>query len=303
MSVPFRYRKLGYVALNVSDVKRTTDFALNIVGLDAAGDGPDGGRFLRCTSDHHSLVLYPGEPGFKRAAWELEDEENVERAYHHYEAIGWKPWWLSREETAPLGLGLSPVFRVREPTMGACFEYYSKMQQTIIPFQKRLAKIERLGHFVINAANCRESTNSVVENMGFVVSDYAGDLFISLLRAFPNPLHHSMGVGQSRVGKTHFNHVNFMVTDIDDIGQAYYRLQQNKVEIVFGIGRHPTSDSIFIYFLDPDGITWEYSFGMELFPEQNPRQPRFMSTAPGDFDVWGARPTPNFGAKGVIEAA
>ena len=68
MSVPFRYRKLGYVALNVSDVKRTTDFALNIVGLDAAEDGPDGGRFLRCTSDHHSLVLYPGEPGFKRAA-------------------------------------------------------------------------------------------------------------------------------------------------------------------------------------------------------------------------------------------
>ena len=72
--------------------------------------------------------------------------------------------------------------------------------------------------------------------------------------------------------------------------------------IVFGIGRHPTSDSIFIYFLDPDGMTWEYSFGMELFPETNARQPRFMSTAMEDFDVWGARPTPNFGAKGVIEA-
>lgn len=303
MSVPFRYKKLGYVALNVSDVERTTDFALNVVGLDAAGEGPEGARFLRCTSDHHSLVLYQGEPGFKRAAWELEDEESVERAYRHYESLGWKPQWVSRDETAPLALGLSPVFRVREPTMNTCFEYYSKMQQTIAPFQKRLAKIERLGHFVINAANCRESTKSVVENMGFVVSDFAGDLFISLLRAFPNPLHHSMGVGQSRVGKTHFNHVNFMVTDIDDIGKAYYRLQRNKVEIVFGIGRHPTSDSIFIYFLDPDGMTWEYSFGMELFPEQNARQPRFMSTAPEDFDVWGAKPTPNFGAKGVIEAA
>lgn len=303
MSVPFRYRKLGYVALNVCDVERTTDFALNIVGLDAAGDGPEGARFLRCCTDHHSVVLYPSrEPGFKRAAWELENEESVERAYHHYESIGWQPKWLSREESAPLGLGLCPVFRVREPTMGACFEYYSQMQQTIVPFQKRLAKIERLGHFVVNAANCRESTRSVIENMGFVASDYAGDLFISLLRAFPNPLHHSMGVAQSRVGHAHFNHMNFMVTDIDDIGRAFYRLQRNKVEIVFGIGRHPTSDSIFIYFLDPDGMTWEYSFGMELFPETNARQPRFMSTAMEDFDAWGARPTPNFGAKGIIEA-
>jgi 2,3-dihydroxy-p-cumate/2,3-dihydroxybenzoate 3,4-dioxygenase len=303
MGAPFRYRKLGYVALNATDIERTADFALNVVGLDGAGDGPDGARFLRCGADHHSLVLYrAGEPGFKRAGWELEDEENVERAYHHFESIGWRPKWVAREEAAGLGLGLSPVFRVREPTMGVCFEYYSKMLQTIVPFQRRLAKIERVGHFVLNAANCRESTKSMVENMGFLPSDYAGDLFISLLRAFPNPLHHSIGIGQSRVGRAHFNHVNFMVTDIDDIGKAYYRLQREKVEIVFGMGRHPTSDSIFIYFLDPDGMTWEYSFGMELFPEHNPRQPRFMSAAPQDFDVWGARPTPNFGVKGAIEA-
>jgi 2,3-dihydroxy-p-cumate/2,3-dihydroxybenzoate 3,4-dioxygenase len=274
---------------------------LNIVGLDPGGEGPDSVRFFRCGSDHHCLVLHQGEPGFKRAAWELESEEHVDRAYHHFDSIGWKPQWVSRDETASLGLGFAPVFRVREPSMNACFEYYSKMQQTVVPFQKRLAKIERLGHFVINAADCRASTQSVTQNMGFLVSDYVGDLFVSLLRAFPNPLHHSMGIGQSRTGTAHFNHVNFMVTDIDDIGRAFYRFQRNNVEVVFGMGRHPTSDSIFIYFLDPDGMTWEYSFGMELFPEHGAREPRVMSVAPDDFDLWGAFPKPNFASKGNVE--
>ena len=34
MSIPFRYRKLGYVALNVTDIERSTAFYTDIVGLD-----------------------------------------------------------------------------------------------------------------------------------------------------------------------------------------------------------------------------------------------------------------------------
>ena len=95
--------------------------------------------------------------------------------------------------------------------------------------------------------------------------------------------------------------MNFMVNDIDDLGRAFYRLQRTDTQILFGMGRHPTSDSIFIYFEDPDGMTWEYSFGMEEFPEEGAREPRWMSTAPEDFDLWGAAPHPNFTKVGNIE--
>ena len=54
-----------------------------------------------------------------------------------------------------------------------------------------------------------------------------------------------------------------MVTDIDDIGKAVYRARKLDAPIVFGPGRHPPSESSFFYFLDPDGMTLEYSFGME----------------------------------------
>jgi len=46
MSVPFRYRKLGYVALNVCRRGTNDSFALNIGGLDAAEKGRKGAAVL-----------------------------------------------------------------------------------------------------------------------------------------------------------------------------------------------------------------------------------------------------------------
>lgn len=301
---PFRYSKLGYVALNVTDLDKTTQFALDIVGLADAGEGEQGERYFRCSRDHHNVVLHQAsEPGFKRAGWALESDTDVENAYEHFEKLGLNPAWVPDEEKAPLGLSFAPVFRVREPFGGSCLEYYSKMEQKGRDFVPTHTNIQRVGHYAINVPDCRGATEYFVKNMGFKVSDYVGDLYVSLMRAFPNPRHHSLGVGQSMTGKPGFNHLNFMVTDINDIGRAYYRLKETDTNILFGMGRHPTSDSIFIYFEDPDGMTWEYSFGMELFPEEGAREPRVMSTKPEDFDLWGARPEPTFTKVGDIEQA
>ena len=92
-----------------------------------------------------------------------------------------------------------------------------------------------------------------------------------------------------------------MVSDIDDIGQAIYRIKKHDIKVVFGPGRHPPSDSIFYYFLDPDGITVEYSFGMEEFAEDSPRPARYMEPVPESLDIWGAVPDGEFGRSGPIE--
>ncbi len=65
-----------------------------------------------------------------------------------------------------------------------------------------------------------------------------------------------------------------MVADIDDIGRALHRLRHHGVTTAFGPGRHPVSGSVFLYFFDPDGLTLEYSFGMEDFNEADPRPTR-----------------------------
>jgi len=302
MSYPFRYKKPGYVALNVTDIKRTSDFVYDIVGLETSGEGQNGDRFFRCGPDRHCVLLSQNEEaGFKRAGWDLESIEDVERAFAHFSDLGYGPQWVEDEERLALNLSLTPAFRVRDPFTGCLFEYYSGMDQTIGKFPARLAKIQRLGHFGISVPDVLSGAKHFEQNFGFPVSDYVSS-YAALMRAWPNPNHHSFALAKSTTGKAHFNHINFMVTDIDDMGQLQYRLQKHQVKIVFGMGRHPTSDSIFVYYIDPDKLTWEYSFGMEQFPEFNPRRPRAMSARPEDFDVWGARPEPEFSKYGVIEA-
>ena len=106
----------------------------------------------------------------------------------------------------------------------------------------------------------------------------------------------------SKSASKRLHHVNFMVTDMDAIGKAMYRARKLNVPVVFGPGRHPPSESIFFYFLDPDGMTLEYSFGMEEFPEIDPRPPRRLPHALESIDYWGAVPQPQFGQGGPIEA-
>jgi 2,3-dihydroxy-p-cumate/2,3-dihydroxybenzoate 3,4-dioxygenase len=301
MPVPFRYRKLGYVALNVTDIARTTEFATRTFVLENTGTGPSGEQFLSCGPEHHDLVLYQNkEPGFVRGAWELESPEDVERAYAHYEGLGLKPVWLSQEEKDILALGVWPVFRVREPTVGLCFEYYSKMMFRARVRPAPVTSFRHIGHFGVNVPNVREATEYAIANMGAAASDILGNYLGTLLRMFPIPNHHSFAYLPARDGKKQLNHIAFMVESIDDIGKLFNRIEAHGVKRAFGIGRHPTSQSIFLYIFDPDSMVWEYTLGMEQFPEVGAREPRFMSAAPEDYDLWGAVPKPGFGGSGNV---
>ena len=54
------YEKLGYMALNVSDVGRSKEFYERQVGLQVSGES-DGIAFLRCSEDHHNIALYASD--------------------------------------------------------------------------------------------------------------------------------------------------------------------------------------------------------------------------------------------------
>lgn len=301
MAVNFRYRKLGYVGLNVTDLARTTEFATKIIGLENCGAGPSGEQFLSCSNEHHDVVLYQNkEPGLVRGAWELETPDDVEHAYAHYEALGLRPVSLAQEEKDVLGLGVWPAFRVREPTVGVCFEYYSKMMFRASARPSPLTVFRQIGHLGINVPNVREATEYAIANMGMLASDILGDYVGTLLRVFPNPNDHSFAYLPAREGKKQLNHVAFMVGSIDDIGKLFNRIEAHGVKRAFGIGRHPTSGSIHLYVFDPDSLVWEYTLGMEQFPEVGAREARFMSAAPQDYDLWGAVPRPGFGGSGTV---
>jgi 2,3-dihydroxy-p-cumate/2,3-dihydroxybenzoate 3,4-dioxygenase len=67
------------------------------------------------------------------------------------------------------------------------------------------------------------------------VSDRIGD--IPLMRV--NAIHHTIAL--VRAPKAGIQHINHQVKTSDDVPRSYYFLNERRVPIVFGPGRHPTS--------------------------------------------------------------
>lgn len=294
--VPFRYKRLGYVALNVTDLPKSTAFYRDLVGLAVTESGDDV-TALRCSRDHHNLLLYRAQAaGLKRIGFELESRKDLDVARAYVAELGLAVTDVPAEELK--SLRTVAAFRFRVPGSGVCMEYFVQMMHLAQAYEPTVAKIERLGHVVLNVADFDGTLQWLTGKLGFVVSDFVPG-FAAFLRCHPNPLHHSMAILAGTAD--HLNHVNFMVTDIDDIGRGMNRMKQSGVEIVFGPGRHQPSESIFLYWLDPDRMTVEYSFGMETFPESGAREARLLEPVPATLDTWGSTPTPAFGKVGVIE--
>jgi 2,3-dihydroxy-p-cumate/2,3-dihydroxybenzoate 3,4-dioxygenase len=87
-------------------------------------------------------------------------------------------------------------------------------------------------------------------------------------------------------------HINHQVAGIDDVMRAFYLLQEKGVRILFGPGRHPTSGAVFLYFVGPDDMIYEYSTGVRLITAEDERtyRPRSFPAIPSSFCMWGSKP-------------
>jgi 2,3-dihydroxy-p-cumate/2,3-dihydroxybenzoate 3,4-dioxygenase len=291
-----RYRRLGYVELNVSDLGRSRAFYEGLVGLQFVEQGARGELRFRCSEDPYTVVLHQGPPGHKRTGWMLEDEHQFENLHRRLTTAGIAFEDVPGDECAERGL--SRATRMVDPHVGALFEFYLLARPGVYQFVPTLAKIQRLGHVVFTTPEHPQTVAFYRDVMNFGVSDYVAGVF-AFFRCWPNPWHHGMGIGDfpQRV----YHHTNFMVSEFDDIGSALHRLNRAHVPVVYGPGRHPASGSAFLYFLDPDGVTCEYSFGMEQFPETGAREPRSLPRKPESSDSWLSPLDPRMGKIGAIE--
>lgn len=292
-----RYSKLGYVELMVTDLERSAAFYREIVGLQPAGRGTGGEYRFKCSDEPYAVVLHRADqPGFKRGGWMLEDDRQFGVLHGRLSANGVAYEELDAAECQDRGFARAT--RLVEPNTGATLEFYLLPASTVPePFAASVARIQRLGHVVWTTPHHREAIGFFRDVLNFAPSDSIGDM-IAFFRAFPNPYHHGIGIAQGPERK--LNHLNFMVTEIDDVGRGLARFKAKQVPVVFGPGRHPASTSVFLYFLDPDGMTLEYSFGMEQFPEHDPRPARRLDPAPLNIDSWGSHRDPRMSAVGEI---
>ena len=98
-------------------------------------------------------------------------------------------------------------------------------------------------------------------------------------------MHHKLAVFRGE--RPGLCHMNFQVATIDDVFRNWHFLVSRGVEIEMGPGRHPQSTAIFLYFLGPEGFTYEYSFGVRRIEDDEAWRPRtFDPDEPGSIDMW-----------------
>jgi 2,3-dihydroxy-p-cumate/2,3-dihydroxybenzoate 3,4-dioxygenase len=271
---------IAYVRSGVADLDKAVAFATDIVGLEPATSTEDGVAHLRADWRHHCLSLVEGASGVIASGFAVADADALAAAETELERAGHR---VTRG-----GATAARSRRVREfigfdDPFGNRIELVSQQEHITRPVRfGREAGITEFGHLCLDAPDVHEAYRFWNTRFNARVSDWIGDK-ACLMRI--DPVHHKLAVFQA--GGPGLCHMNFQVATIDDVFRNWHFLVANGVEIEMGPGRHPQSTAVFLYFLGPEGFTYEYSFGVRRIEDEAAWRPRtFDPDEPGSIDMW-----------------
>lgn len=265
-----RVTQLGYVGIEVSDVRGWEQFATDVLGLASNGADPDGTLFLRMDENHHRFALHQGKrDDLAYAGWEAQDEASLRAIAERLESQGIKVTWGSAAEArARRVMGL---IRLCDPSGVATEVYCGPLIEEERPFRspRAISGFEAgnlgLGHIVLSVDDYEASLAFYRDGLGLLMSDYL-DLEMgpgkSTRVAFFHcgPRHHSIAIAQLPAAKR-LHHFMLQVREMDDVGNTYYLCQDRRVPITSTLGRHTMDHTLSFYMQTPSGFQVEYGHG------------------------------------------
>jgi 2,3-dihydroxy-p-cumate/2,3-dihydroxybenzoate 3,4-dioxygenase len=271
---------IAYVRSGVADLDTATRFATAIVGLELVAPTEAGVAHLRADHRHHSLALIEGPSGVLSSGFNVADSAALEAAEIELERSGIA---VHRGSAADARSRRVREFIAFDDPFGNRVELVSQQETIARPVAfSRAAGIAEFGHLCLDAPDVHEAYRFWSTRFNARVSDWIGDA-ACLMRI--DPVHHKLAV--FRGDSPGLCHMNFQVASIDDVFRNWHFLQDHGVEIEMSPGRHPQSTAIFLYFLGPEGFTYEYSFGVRRIEDEASWVPRTFDPAePGSIDMW-----------------
>jgi 2,3-dihydroxy-p-cumate/2,3-dihydroxybenzoate 3,4-dioxygenase len=271
---------IAYVRSGVADLDAAVRFATGIVGLELAEPTEIGVAHLRADQRHHCLALVAGPSGVISSGFSVADSEALAAAETELERSGIT---VRRGSAAAARSRRVREFIAFDDPFGNRLELVSQQETITRPVAfTRPAGITEFGHLCLDAPDVREAYRFWSTRFNARVSDWIGDA-ACLLRI--DPVHHKLAVFQGE--KPGLCHMNFQVATIDDVFRNWHFLLDHGVQIEMGPGRHPQSTAVFLYFLGPEGFTYEYSFGVRRIADEASWIPRTFDPAePGSIDMW-----------------
>jgi catechol 2,3-dioxygenase-like lactoylglutathione lyase family enzyme len=121
---PVRPRKLGHVVLGSTGFEASSRFFTDGLGFKVSDEAPGAAVFLRCSTDHHNVLLQPAPVRFlHHTSWEVEDVDEIGRGAHHMleDHPERHVWGLGRHH-----IGSNFFWYLKDPA-GNFSEYYSDL--------------------------------------------------------------------------------------------------------------------------------------------------------------------------------
>jgi 2,3-dihydroxy-p-cumate/2,3-dihydroxybenzoate 3,4-dioxygenase len=270
---------IAYVRSGTSDAAEAVRFATEIVGMQYQGS-ENGVHYLRADHRWHCLAFVEGESGVLSSGLAVADIDALDAAELYLAEQGIPTVRGTDEEARSRKVRAFITF---DDPWGNRFDLVTNQytDADTVHFN-RAAGILEFGHLCVDAPDVRAAYAWWSTHFNIKISDWIGD-WAALMRF--DPVHHKLAVFKG--SQPGLCHINFQVDSIDDVMRSWHFLVEQGVEIEQGPGRHPQSTAIFIYFKGPEGLTYEYSYGVRLIEDENWVARYFDPEIPGSIDMWG----------------
>ena len=131
-SGPVTPRKLGHVVVGSLDTDASEHLFIDVLGFQVSDTVRDVGKFVRCSTDHHNLMVTKAPAQFlHHTSWQVDDLDEVGRGASHM--VKQDPtrhaWGLGRHN-----VGSNFFYYLRDP-WGNLTEYYSDLDVITDPLQ------------------------------------------------------------------------------------------------------------------------------------------------------------------------
>jgi 2,3-dihydroxybiphenyl 1,2-dioxygenase len=288
-------RQLGYVGLEVSDLRRWEAYAVDVLGLQVAHRADDGALALRIDDYAQRVTLHPGKADdLAYLGFEVASEAELEEIGQRLARADLKVAEGGQELRA--ARRVARLVELDDPN-GIPVELYLGASIAREPFRSGagvsgfVTGDEGLGHVVLHAKDALATKRFYVDLLGLKVSDRVciptGDgaaLEVTFLHA--NARHHSVAFVQLPVPKR-LNHLMLEVDSEDDVGRARDRAVEAGVAVVRDLGKHPNDRMLSFYSTSPSGFEVEIGAGARKIDEATWREHTYDQVS-----LWGHQPRP-----------
>jgi hypothetical protein len=162
------------------------------------------------------------------------------------------------------------------------------------------ARVQRLGHLVVQSTKYLQTLNWYLDNLGMIVSDFLffpgqrgqGPTmsFIRCDRGSTPADHHTLALALGPANR--YVHSAYQVSDLDALAAGGEYLRDHGYFRSWGIGRHIQGSQIFDYWRDPDGFLVEHFADGDLF--DNTLEPGWAPFTASGLAQWGPSASSDF---------